>query len=193
MQPDRSRMLRRRRHSGLTIIELVLALSITGMLLTATMVALDASFHAYASAAEEASTQAQTRMITQRLTSLIRTSTAMGPQGTRNSSTVKSDYLELMDANGQEWALEYVAETKELYLIKGELTPANKNRQLILSDVREASFHTYSRENDAGKMIVHRATVDMTVTPPKDASLSIENGANRSIRVIASTMSRRVE
>lgn len=64
---------------GLSIVELLISLAIVAMLLTATMVAIDASFYAYASAAESASTQTTTRLAVHRLNALIRTSTAHGP------------------------------------------------------------------------------------------------------------------
>ncbi|MCG8511438.1 MAG: hypothetical protein MI741_19665, partial [Rhodospirillales bacterium] len=60
-------------------MELLISLAITAMLLTATMVAIDASFKAYAAAAETASTQTATRMIVNRLLAMVRTSSAHGP------------------------------------------------------------------------------------------------------------------
>jgi prepilin-type N-terminal cleavage/methylation domain-containing protein len=64
---------------GLSLIELLISLGIVAMLLTATMVAIDASFKAYASAAESANTHTSTRMTLHRLLTLTRTSTAHGP------------------------------------------------------------------------------------------------------------------
>ena len=45
---------KRSRSAGLSLVELLVSLAITAMLLTATMVAIDASFQAYAAAAESA-------------------------------------------------------------------------------------------------------------------------------------------
>jgi len=105
--------VKRRRASrcrGLSILELMLALTISAMVLTATMAAIDASFKAYADAAEQASSQAATRMITHRLIAMIRTSNAHGPLLADNDAdfpvTVSSDnivssrHIELLDANG---------------------------------------------------------------------------------------------
>ena len=47
------------------------------------MVALDASFKAYAASAEQASSQATTRMVTERVLQLIRTGTVQGPTSTQ--------------------------------------------------------------------------------------------------------------
>lgn len=63
------------RNKGLSIVETLVALSISAMLLTATGVAMDASFYAYASAAESAGTQSSSRLVMQRLLALIRSST----------------------------------------------------------------------------------------------------------------------
>jgi hypothetical protein len=58
---------------------MLIALTIVAMLMAATMVAIDASFQAYASAAGSASTQTTARLTVYRLLRLIRTSTAHGP------------------------------------------------------------------------------------------------------------------
>lgn len=64
---------------GLSVVELLIALAISAMLLTATMVATDACFKAYADASEQFSTLAASRMVTNRLLAMVRTSTAHGP------------------------------------------------------------------------------------------------------------------
>lgn len=188
------RIIRLRRCAGLSLIELVLALAITGMLLTATMVALDASFRAYASAAEEASTQSQTRMVTHRLMNMIRTSTALGPAANRHTDNpLTSDYLEMMGADGQEWAIEYDADAQTLSLVQGNRNNGDLPRHLLLSDVPQARFVTHSRRDDDGLWVVDRATVDFTATPPPDTTLALERGSGTPIRVIASTMPRKQE
>ena len=67
------------RRAGLSLMEMLVSLSIVAVLLTATVTALDASFYAYAAAAESASTHTSARLISHRLLTLIRTSTAHGP------------------------------------------------------------------------------------------------------------------
>ncbi len=183
-----------RRHAGLTVIELVLALSITGMLLTATMVALDASFRAYAAAAEEASTQAQTRMITQRLTTLVRTSTAHGPLSQNSAQRLMdSDYIELIDRKDNPLTIGYDSQKKEIWLVNGLLTQnATLPKVPLITGVAQANFTTHSRRDDDFVWVLERATMDLTVVPDQDQSLSLERGAGAAIRVIASTMPRRL-
>lgn len=64
---------------GLSLIEMLIALAIISALMAATVLAIDASFYAYASAASSASTQTSTRLTVHRLTQLIRESRAHDP------------------------------------------------------------------------------------------------------------------
>ena len=181
------------RHAGLSLVELILALAITSMLLTATMVALDASFKAYAAAAEEASTQTQTRMITQRLLTLIRTSTVHGPTDA-DYSTTPSTFITLVDVNGDKLTVGYSSVNKELWLTQGwEADGAALTKQPLLSGVSQASFYIGRRRDNTGVWVLERATVDITVLPSPDASLAIEKGAGQAIRLIASTMPRKLD
>ena len=70
-RPARSRRTLRR---GFNLVELLVALSISATLLTATMVALDASFKAYQMTTEVASTHTIARLTMHRMLALIRTS-----------------------------------------------------------------------------------------------------------------------
>ncbi len=74
-------MRRAKRHErrGFSIVELLIALAITSTLLTATMAALDASFKGYKATSEGASTHVVSRIVMQRLTSMIRTGDSFGP------------------------------------------------------------------------------------------------------------------
>lgn len=198
MEPGTKYSVRRR---GLSVIEMLLALAISAMLLTATMVALDASFRAYADAAEQASSQAATRMVAQRLITLIRTSTAHGPleaDGTTvppvtiSGDIVSSHYIELIDAQGRHMRIEYRTATQELWLVN--IPPSGiAIEQPVLGGVTACSFQCLRRFTEDGLLVLHRGTMNMTVQPGEDATLSLENGKAQPIRVVASTMPRRVE
>ena len=69
----------RRRRRGFNLIEMLIALAITAALLSATMVALDASFMAYQSTTEMASTHTISRLAMLRMMTLIRTGQEFGP------------------------------------------------------------------------------------------------------------------
>lgn len=192
---------RRRVRGGLSLIELMIALAITAMLLTATMAALDASFRAYADAAEQASTQIATRMIVDRTLTLIRTSTAHGPlepdPGAVPPITLDSDniitssFIELLDPNGDVLRIEYRAASNELWLI---LDPdgASPIAQPLMGGVTQAQFFSRRRRNRDNLWVLERCTIDLTIQPDEDTTLALENGRAQPIRVIASTAPRKL-
>jgi prepilin-type N-terminal cleavage/methylation domain-containing protein len=73
------RGIKKHERRGFSIVELLIALAITSTLLTATMAALDASFKGYKATSEGASTHVVSRIVMQRLTSMIRTGDSFGP------------------------------------------------------------------------------------------------------------------
>ncbi len=188
------------RTRGLSLVEMLIALAISAMLLTATMAALDASFKAYGSAAEQASSQAASRMIAHRLMTMVRTSTAHGPLEadagstppvTLSGKTVTSHYIELLDAQGNLTRIEFDATAQQLVVT---VTPPSgiATSQPIIGGVSACKFHLERREANDGSLILTRATMDLTVKPGEDTTLSLENGEAEPIRVIVSTMPRRV-
>lgn len=200
---------RPRRRRGLSIIELLVALAITAALLTATMVAIDASFRAYAVAVETASTQTVTRMVTHRLLTLVRTSTAHGPlqpdddpqwpvvASGGDRDMMESQYLELLDPKGQYLRIEYRAGSQELWLLiddNGNFAfDAGETEQPLIGGVTAAKFHTRRRTNSTGVLVLERGSVDLTVAADEDNTLAIEAGDSDPIRVIASTMPRKLD
>lgn len=187
---------------GLSLVELLLSLAITAMLLTATMVALDVSFHAYADAAEQASTQAATRMITNRLLTLLRTSTAHGPLQpdplavppvVLNGNTLTSNFIQLVDSRNNIVTVTYQAGTQQLFLSIQPVGGGAIQTQPMLSGVTNAQFFLVRRwSDDDGAWVLERGTMDLTVTPGGDATLSLENGQAPDVRMIASTKPRKI-
>jgi hypothetical protein len=190
------------RRRGLSIVEVLISLAITSLLLTATMVATDASFMAYASAAEQASAQAATRMVTHRLITMIRTSTAHGPLEadaaanpavTLSGDTVTSWFIELVDEDGNIVRVEHRAQSDELWMIQTPAAGGTAIAQPLLGGVTNAQFLLKRRLNSQGILVLERATLDLTVLPGGDTTLAIENRTTDAIRVITSTMPRRIE
>ena len=205
-----------RRYRGLSIIELLLSLAISAVLLTATMVAVDISFRAYADAAEQASTQAATRMFTNRLMTLMRTSTAHGPlqpvnipapsplppvgEGVRvpliatlNGNTISSNFVDVLDANNNIVRVAYDSTQGMLFLT---ITPAGApvgQAQPMLGGILNAEFFSARRLDNDGLWVLDRGTIDITVQSDTDTTLAIENGKAAPIRVIGSTMPRKIE
>ncbi len=201
-----------RRASGLSLVELLIALAISAMLMAATMVAIDASFKAYAAAAETASTQTATRMVVNRALTLLRTSTAHGPltlgeaqavdsAATLSGDTITSNYIDLIDTQGRYLRIQYDATDETINLLYDEngdfdfddVAAGDDKSVPLLGGVTAANFHTLRREDAYGVLVLERGAMDFTVEPDADATLAIESEDSPPIRVIASTMPRRIE
>ena len=210
------------RNRGVSLIELLIALAISAMLLTATAVALDASFRAYADAAEQASAQAATRMVVNRLLTLVRTSTAHGPLSAQSATTMQitdpddgttlytatipastlsgntttGPYIELIDPTGQDIKIVHLQYTNNVGVAKQELWMVNlttQKSQPLIGGVTGATFSCLRRKDAEGLWILERGTMDLTIQPGADATLTMEHGHPTPIRVIASTMPRKLE
>ena len=83
---------------GFSLIEVLIAMTITATLLTATMGALDASFKGYKATSESASTQVVARIVMQRLTAMIRTGEEFGPYPINPIITpnIQSNFIEFV-------------------------------------------------------------------------------------------------
>lgn len=204
MSNDQRGMLRQASHRarGLSLVELLIALAITAMLLTATMVAIDASFQAYAVAAESASTQTSTRMVVHRLLTLVRTSTAHGPLEpdatatppiVLNGDTIESNFLELIDARGNLLRIEYDDTLDELWLTMTPYGGGADVSQPLLGGVTSATFFANRRYDSDGVLVLERGSIDLTVAADEDNTLTIDDSDTPPIRVIASTMPRKLD
>jgi len=190
----------RGRCGGLSIVEMLMALAITAMLLTATMVAIDASFRAYAAAAESASTQTATRLVLNRLLTLVRTSVAHGPLEPDAKSawdparpdTLQSSYLTLLDAKGRLVTVEY-DQPNERLMATFTLPDGTSQTQPMLGGVTDAQFFIHRRLDASFVWVLERASIDLTVVPDQDTSLSMESADTQAVRVVASTMPRRLD
>src|SRR5882724_13492518 len=121
------RFLRKRR--GVGLIELLLALAISAMLLTATAVAVDASFKAYANNQEQSSLLQQSRMALNRMVTSIRTSDSHAPTDFnllvdfKNGKKVTGTAIAMFQEDGTNIVYRY-----------------DSAKQLILADVRGKSY-----------------------------------------------------
>lgn len=187
-----------RRSAGLSLVEMLISLAITAMLLTATVVAIDASFRAYAAAAESASTQTTTRLVVHRLLTLMRTSTAHGPllpetDVTLSGNTLTSPYIELLDPDGNLVRLEYESADQMLYVTVTPFGGTVATKEPLLGGVTQCAFMLNRRLDDDGVWVLDRGSIDFTVEPDADTSLAIEGDSAEPMRVIASTMPRKLE
>lgn len=93
-----NRLTKRTRRNGFSLIEVLISLTITSTLLTATMAALDASFKSYKITTEGASTNVVARIVMQRVTSMVRTGEEFGPYPVNPISTpsIESTWMEFV-------------------------------------------------------------------------------------------------
>lgn len=201
--------MKRSSRRAFSLVEVLVALVITGTLLTATLAALDTSFKSYKVTTEGASTNVVSRMVMHRMMTMIRTGEEFGPYPVdvldSAQNPVNSTFIEFQTffdessatqeivrlerreassgANGP-YELWYVHTT----LVSGSVT-ATEERPL-LTGVQNILF---TLEYDVGPRLV-RATVDLTVKPNdfQDASFKSDLEAP-SIRLVSSVSPRRLD
>ena len=192
-----------------SLIEMLIALTITSTLLAATMSALHASFRAYKFTTDAASTHVVSRIVMHRLLTMVRTGDQFGPYPadvlSASQNPVVSTYLEFVsyyDANTLTKKVVRVErrdpKTGEqgpytLYMIQktySNETLTDTQDQPLLQGVNDIKF---TLEYDIGPRL-RRATLDLTVQPSdtKDTSLHTELSAP-TIRLVSSVMPRKLE
>jgi hypothetical protein len=68
-----------------------------------------------------------------------------------------------------------------------------QQQQPIMGGVTDAKFYTHRRFDNDGVLVLERGSIDMTVEADDDASLALEGADLPPIRVIASTMPRKLD
>ncbi len=199
---------RRRAPRGFSMIEVLVSLMITGLLLTATLSALDASFKSYQICTESASTNVIARTVMQRMSALVRTGTDFGPY----PDDVLDASANPMDSTFMEFSMGPVAGGTRIVRLErraaatGAVAPfelwyveqvvdgagaitTNEARPL-LTGLTELNFNL---EYDVGPRL-KRATIDLTVRPNdfQDASLKTELHTD-TIRLVSTVSPRKLD
>lgn len=182
---------RRAGRRGFNLIELLIALAISAALLTATMVALDASFRAYRDTTEEASTHTIARLVVHRILTLVRNGTEFGPvPADPRDEVVETDFIEFVTGTGEVMTIEWREDDQSLYVLyEGE-------EHLLLGGVipqfdedSGEQLPIFTLEYEFGREL-RKATVDLAIIPDDDQSTDIDGSAARVIRMVASAMPR---
>lgn len=189
---------------GFSLVEVLIALTITATLLTATMAALDASFKSYKANSESASTNVVARIVMQRLTAMVRTGEAFGPYPANPITTpsIQSNWIEFVsfrdpvtgveritrlerrdgDADTGPFELWYTIST----FIDGEFDDMQESPLLTgLNDV------VFDMEYDVGPRL-RRVTIDLIIQPMNDGDAAIGVGKldTPTIRLVTSASPR---
>lgn len=196
-------MNQRTRCRGFSIIEMLIALTITATLLTATLTALDASFKSYSVTSESASTHVVSRIVMQRTMALIRNGESFGPYPINPITTpiIESDWIEFVSFSDpttgvqrittlarqgadDNFTLVYTLSTFQAGVLQSEET-----RPLITG----LTLLNFIMEYDVGPTL-KRVTVDMVVQPNDLADAAINAGLESpTIRMVASASPRRLD
>ena len=184
----------RRARRGFSLIEMLVALGICSALLTATLVSLHASFRAYQSTTEQASTHVIGRVVMHRVMGLVRNGVGFGPlpEDPRETS-IATDEMTFMDDQDREITLR-LDRQHSILLMQVDNTP----EQVLLEGVRGpidtdgSQLGAFQLEYVNGFKLV-RASFDLTVAADDTTQdLSVEGDDVVPIRLVGSTAPRRL-
>jgi len=193
-----------------SLIELLVALTITVTLLAASMTALDTSFKSYKATTEGASTNVIARMVMHRMLAMIRTGENFGPYPVdpldpaqnpiADSTFIEFETNRVVATNS--WRvirLEARAQNDpargpfELWYLRTEFSngmAGDTEERPLLSGLERVSFWL---DYDVGPRL-RRATVDMTVRPNDFQDASFNTGLEApTIRLVSSVGPRKLE
>ncbi len=185
---------------GFSMIEVLISLTISATLLTATLAALNASFSGYKVTTEGASTNVVARIVMQRLTAMIRTGDSFGPYPVNPITTpeLESNWIEFVSHRDPAANTERVtrlerrgdAGSYELwYIVTTYVNGAwdNEDEAPLLVNLNDVVF---ALEYDVGPRL-KRVTVDLIIQPDdlQDVAVGSQMEAP-TIRLVASASPR---
>jgi len=199
-----TRIPRPRAPRGFSLIELIVALAISALLLTASFVALDASFRAYRRTTEEASSHTVSRLAMHRMLAMVRTSHAVGPLP-NNPLERAFDSDHVWVRTWREGGLEYLEirwckSDRSLRIYReppddaedppdGEECPCPSDPRafsVLLGAVEAKPFHLVVEDG----WRVRRVTIDLSVATDAEAATALHSEAREAIRLVGSASPR---
>ncbi|QOI99004.1 MAG: prepilin-type N-terminal cleavage/methylation domain-containing protein [Phycisphaeraceae bacterium] len=199
----------RRVRKAFSMIEMLIALAITGTLLTAALAALDASFKSYQYTTDGASTHVVSRIVMHRLTGLIRTGDEFAPYPVDPTDPAQNPIV----TDGIEFRGYVAPDADFTRVIRIERRSADdpdrpntfelwytqedyRAGSLIASDSRPmiTNLHDiqFTLEYDVGPRL-KRATIDMTVRPNDIRSVGVYTDVQGdTVRFVSSVFPRRL-
>lgn len=184
----------RRARRGFSLIEMLIALGICSALLTATLVSLYASFRAYQSTTEQASTHVIGRVVMHRVMALVRNGIGFGPlpEDPRETS-IATDEMTFLDDQEREITLR-LDRVHSILLMRID----GGSEQVLLDGVKGPTdtdgtqLGAFQLEYENGSKLV-KASFDLTVVADDTAQdLTIEGNVVVPIRLVGSTAPRRI-
>lgn len=202
------RMPARRARRAFSVAELLIALTISAMLLTATLSALDGSFKAYKATTESASSHVVARMVMHRMTAMIRTGEDFGPYPLNPilDPVLVPDppAIEFVVEKDEDTGFERVVRIErrdsgeddifELWYVQTDLIDGvidgDVEEYPLLTNVQNVSF---TLRYDVGPRLEY-ATIDLTIRPDDldDAAIAADL-ESASMRLVTTVSPRRVD
>jgi prepilin-type N-terminal cleavage/methylation domain-containing protein len=203
-------MMVRSTRRGFSLLEMLVALSITATLLTASLTALDTAFKSYKMTSDSASTHVVTRIVMHRVLSMIRTGKEFGPYPydvlDPSYNPVTSDFIEFVSHEDTGTGQHQITRLEKRYVDDGNGT-YNPELWLVLMEYSNGTLVSteerpllrnllevwFTLEYDVGPRL-RRATVDLTVQPDdlQDANIAAAFDSP-SIRLVSSTSPRSLD
>ncbi len=183
----------RRVARAFSLIEMLIALAITGTLLAAVLVSLNASFVAYQTTTEQASTHTIARLVIHRVQALVRNGREFGPMPSDvRDRFIASDEIQFLD--DQDRVIEIRldrANAKLTFTVDGG--PAFAFLGGVSGPTTEAGdpVGAFLLEYENGRTL-RRATFDLTVLGDDDINVELEGDHVQPLRLVGSTMPRRL-
>jgi prepilin-type N-terminal cleavage/methylation domain-containing protein len=193
------------RHSrarrGFNLIELLISLAITAVIMVGTMVAIRASFMAYQTTTEVASTNAIARLAMHRMLAMIRTGQDfLGPYpDDPNELLLESTYIDLVtpEPDSDQIRIEWIETADASHPVGNALYASinGGNPDAILEGVVATvdgagnPIMPFTLEYIAGRQL-SRVTIDLTIVPDDNMSVTLDGDNTATIRLVASTMPR---
>jgi prepilin-type N-terminal cleavage/methylation domain-containing protein len=191
-----------------SMVEMLIALMISSLLLTACLVALDSSFKSYEATTESASTHVVSRLVMHRVMAMIRQGEEFGPYplDVLVPTRVESDYIEFVSFQDPTTGVRQVtrlekaadpqaANTFQLQYHRWDYLNGTLTQSFSYPLVRNLKEAHFSLEFDVGPRLM-RATVDLTIKPD-DVSTSASTLRTELhdpvLRLVASASPRRLD
>jgi prepilin-type N-terminal cleavage/methylation domain-containing protein len=188
---------RRAARRGVGLVELLIALAISASLLTATAVAIDASFKAYAINQEQSDLTQRARLAVHRMTTMLRTTKEHGPvNATLNTQfkagkVVTDTAIDMLDLDGDLIRYRYDAGNKRLMVNAG-------GSERVVCDgveaftVRMEPMRSAASIRTGGRWdLLKRATITLTVRATDRTGVKGEGSGEQEITLSTSVMPRR--
>ncbi len=193
---------------GFSMIELLIALTISSMLLTACLTALDSSFKAYETTADQASTHVVSRLVMHRMLAMIRTGEEFGPYPIQvlSPTSIESESMQFVsfrnDATGERQVtrIEKKGDGKDpkgndkfkLVFKRDDYLGGVLQKSVEYPLITNLKAALFTLEYDVGPSL-RRATVDLTILPDDTSDVSVTTDLQTPVlRLIASTTPRKL-